>query len=169
VIRKTEIAVWRRFLRRDAGPLSQFAKYCIAGGVAGATQIVIFFALGRRILPCLSPDDLAVRLLGITPVLVETGRRALNAALAAAVAFAFANAVGYALNVRFVFRGGRHHPLLEIGYFYAVSAVAMVIGTGLQSALILWSGMMTTHAYGANIISSLVINYTMRKFFIFHG
>lgn len=159
----------RQFMGKEAGPLAQFIKYGVAGGLATLTYIILFFGLGWRLLPCLSADDIMVRLLGVAPVVVEEGSRALNAALSAVVAFLFANAVAYVLNILFVFKGGRHHWLLEIGFFYAVSAVSMVIGTGLQSILILRYGVMTTLAFGTNIISSLMINYAMRKFFIFKG
>jgi hypothetical protein len=30
-------------------------------------------------------------------------------------------------------------------------------------------GMLTTYAFGANILAALLINYVMRKFFIFNG
>lgn len=160
----------KRFLSRDAGHLAQFIKYGMAGGLATLTQIIAFFALGWRLLPCLTNDDIVVRLLGIAPSAVQAGgSRALNAAIATAIAFMLANAVAYTLNVVFVFNGGKHHWLLEIGLFYAVSGVSMIIGTSLQSLLIARYGVMTTLAFGTNIASALLINYAMRKFFIFKG
>jgi putative flippase GtrA len=160
----------KRFLSKDAGHLAQFIKYGVAGGLATLTQIVAFFALGWRLLPCLTNDDIMVRLLGIAPGAVQAGEsRALNAAIATALAFVLANAVAYTLNVLFVFKAGKHHWLLEIGLFYAVSGVSIVIGTSLQTLLIIHHGVMTTLAFGTNIASSLVINYAMRKFFIFKG
>ncbi len=160
----------KRFISKDAGHLAQFIKYGIAGGLATLTQIIAFFALGWHLLPCLTNDDIMVRLLGIAPSAVQAGgSRELNAAIATAIAFVLANAVAYTLNVMLVFKGGKHHWLLEIGLFYAVSGVSMVIGTGLQTLLIARYGVMTTLAFGANIASALLINYAMRKFFIFKG
>ncbi len=160
----------KRFLSKDAGHLAQFIKYGMAGGLATLTQIVAFFALGWRVLPCLTNDDIMVRLLGMAPTAVQAGgSRALNAAIATALAFVLANAVAYTLNVLFVFKGGKHHWVLEIGLFYAVSGVSMAIGTSLQTLLIARYGIMTTLAFGTNIASALVINYAMRKFFIFKG
>lgn len=159
-----------RFLSKDAGHLAQFIKYGIAGGLATLTQIVVFFALGWNLLPCLTDDDIMVRLLGIAPEAVQAGgSRAVNAAIATAIAFLLANAVAYTLNVLFVFKGGKHHWLLEIGLFYAVSGVSITIGTSLQTLLIARYGLMTTLAFGTNIASALLINYAMRKFFIFKG
>ena len=160
----------KRFLSKDAGHLAQFIKYGIAGGLATLTQIIAFFALGWRLLPCLTDNDIMVRLLGIVPAAAQDGgSRAVNAAIATALAFLLSNGVAYALNVLFVFKGGKHHWLLEIGLFYAVSGVSMVIGTSLQTLLIARYGVMTTLAFGTNIASALLINYAMRKFFIFKG
>lgn len=159
----------KRFIGKEAGPLIQFIKYGIAGGLAMLTYITLFFAIGWRLLPCLSADDIMVRLLGIAPVLAEGSTRAINAALTAAMAFMVANAVAYVLNILFVFKGGRHHWLIEISFFYLVSAVSMAIGIGLQSLLIWHYHIMTTLAFGTNLVSSLMINYAMRKYFIFGG
>lgn len=163
---KNQIRLW---LGHEAGPLVQFLKYGIAGGLATATHILVFFMLGWRLLPSLTEDDIMVRLLGVAPAAVEEGRRALNAALSNALAFVVSNAVAYTLNVWFVFKGGRHHWVLEIALFYAVSGLSMAIGTSLQSLLIARYGMMTTLAFGANIVTALLINFGMRKYVIFHG
>jgi putative flippase GtrA len=160
----------KQFLSKDAGHVVQFIKYGIAGGLATLTQIVVFFALGWRLLPCLTDDDIMVKLLGIAPSAIGAGdSRALNAAIANALAFILANGVAYLLNVLFVFKAGKHHWLVEILLFYAVSGIAMVIGTALQTLLIARYGIMTTFAFSAYMVSALLINYAMRKFFIFHG
>ncbi len=164
---KAGMVFLKRFLGRDAGAFAQFIKYGMAGGVATLTQIVMFFALGWRLLPCLTEDDIMVRLLRVAPVVVEN--RALNAALATLLAFMVSNAVAYTLNVLFVFKSGRHHWILEILFFYTVSGFSMLIGTILQSVLIARYDVMTTLAFGTNVLTSLLINYAMRKFFIFKG
>ncbi len=155
------------FLGHDSGPVSQFIKYGIAGGVATVVHIILFFLLGLRLLPALTEDDIMVRLLGVAPAGVAESRRALNAAIATALAFVASNATAYTLNVLFVFKRGRHRWLVEIGLFYGVSAISVVVGTSLQSVLIARYGVMTTIAFGTNILSALLINYGLRKYMIF--
>jgi predicted MFS family arabinose efflux permease len=58
---------------------------------------------------------------------------------------------------------------VEVGFFYLVSGVAIVIGTVLMGFLIRRFGMLTTYAFGSNAFVALIINYAMRKFFIFNG
>jgi putative flippase GtrA len=53
--------------------------------------------------------------------------------------------------------------------FYAVSGISVLIGTVLMGILIRRFGMLTTYAFVTNIITAVMINYAMRKFFIFHG
>lgn len=163
------LAQLRWFLSHDAGAMAQFIKYGFAGGTATAVHITLFFLIGWRLFPSLTADDWMVRLLGITPGAVDEGRRALHAAISTTIAFLVANAVAYVLNILFVFKKGRHPWFIEIGLFYAVSAIAMVIGTGLQSFLIARYGVMTTLAFGTNTFSALLINYAMRRFVIFKG
>ena len=159
----------KQWLGHEASPLVQFIKYGMAGGLATLTHVIVFFLLGWRLLPCLTEDDIMVRLLGVAPGAVAETRRALNAAIANGLAFILSNGVAYTLNVLFVFKGGRHNRWVEIGLFYAVSGISMLVGTLLQSLLIARYDMMTTLAFGANIVTALMINYAMRKFVIFHG
>jgi putative flippase GtrA len=95
--------------------------------------------------------------------------RATRAALGNLVAFVFSNLTAYLINILWVFKRGRHHWVLEILFFYAVSAVSMLIGTTIQTFLIRGYGMTTEVAFVANLVSSLMINYAMRKFVIFKG
>ena len=85
------------------------------------------------------------------------------------VAFLFSNFVAYLLNVPWVFEPGRHHGLIEIGLFYLVSGVSVVVGTALMGWLIRRFGMRTTYAFAANLVTALLINFAMRKFVIFKG
>lgn len=95
--------------------------------------------------------------------------RSRNSMKANAVAFVISNLVAYLINVFWVFAPGRYHWIVEISLFYLVSGIAIVIGTGIMGFLIRRFGMLTTYAFGANIFSALMINYAMRKFFIFKG
>ena len=162
-----------QFKGREASPLIQFIKYGIAGGVATGVCIGTFYLMSFFVLDALSADDAVVELLrkfisvDVTPV--ADGIRARNAAINNSVAFVVSNFVCYLINVAWVFKPGRHHWLVEIGLFYLVSGVAFALGTGLQTGLIAHFGVQTTLAFGANLITALLINYAMRKFVIFHG
>ncbi len=57
----------------------------------------------------------------------------------------------------------------RLSLFYLVSGVSLVIGTSLMGYIIKRYGVRTTYAFATNIIVALMINYVMRKFFIFKG
>lgn len=149
----------------------QFVKYGISGGVATAVHLTVFYAMAIWILPALSADDAIFRIVGtaMPAAVLDSVIRAKRAALDNGVAFMISNLTAYILNVLWVFKRGRHHWVVEILMFYAVSGVSMLIGTGIQTWLIVHLGMMTTLAFGANMITALLINYSMRKFVIFKG
>ena len=46
---------------------------------------------------------------------------------------------------------------------------SMIIGTVLMGFLIRRFGVLMTYAFGSNIFTALMINYAMRKYFIFNG
>ena len=85
------------------------------------------------------------------------------------IAFMFSNLTAYLINIAWVFESGRHNRIIEIGFFYLVSGISMVIGTALMGFLIDRLGIATTLAFGANILTSLVFNFVLRKFLIFKG
>ena len=159
----------RHYLSHDAPPLVQFIKYGVAGGLATATHILAFFLVGFYVLPCVGAEDPLVKLFGLAVPAIEAAARARNAVTANILAFFVSNTVAYVANRLFVFRPGRHHVVLEFLLFLAVSAVSMTIGTTLMGVLIKGYGIQTTYAFGANVLSSLAINYVMRKFFVFKG
>lgn len=160
---------WTHYLSHDAPPLVQFVKYGLAGGVATATHILAFFLAGFFLFPCVSADDPLVKLFGLAAPAVAEALRARYAVYSNVLAFCVSNTVCYVINRLFVFRPGRHHIVLEFLLFLAVSAVSMAVGTTLMGVLIKQFGVQTTYAFGANILSSLAINYVMRKFFVFKG
>ena len=160
---------WDHYLSHDAPPFVQFVKYGLAGGVATATHILTFFAAGFLLFPCVTADDPLVKLFGLAAPLVDEALRARNAVFSNLVAFMVSNAVCYIINRMFVFKPGRHHVVIEFLLFLAVSAVSMTVGTTLMGLLIRNFGIQTTYAFGANILSSLAINYLMRKYFVFKG
>ena len=162
-------ARWDHYLSHDAPPFVQFVKYGLAGGLATAVHVLTFFLVGFLLFPCVTPEDPLVKLFGLDAPEVVADLRARNAAWSNVAAFLVSNAVCYVVNRLFVFRPGRHHVALEFLLFFAVSAVSMAVGTTLMGVLIQHFGVQTTYAFGANILSSLAINYVMRKFFVFKG
>ena len=162
-----------QFKGREAGPLIQFIKYAIAGGIATGVTIGVFYIMSLFVLDALANDDAVIVFLrhffDITIPPLSDAVRARNAAINNSVAFVVANFVCYLINILWVFEPGRHHWLLEIGLFYLVSGVSFALGTGLQTWLIAQFGMQTTLAFGANLVTALLINYAMRKFVIFKG
>ncbi|MFH1039048.1 MAG: GtrA family protein [PVC group bacterium] len=159
----------RQFKGKEHGHLVQFIKYGIAGGIATVVHTVLFFLLTWKVFPALTADDPIARLFNIPASLISDGIRAWHAGIANAIAFLFSNFVVYLINVAWVFESGRHSRIKEIGMFYAVAAISVLIGIGLQSFLISGYGIPTTYAFGAMIVVCLMINYLMRKFFIFKG
>ena len=160
---------WNAFLSPNASPAAQFIKYAICGGIATATHIVIFHLVGWRLIPCLQANDPFVKHLHLSVPHIELQQRARNSMITNIIGFMISNSVAYLLNILFVFQTGRHHWLVELGLFYAVSAVSLAIGTSIMVWLIRRFGLMTTVAFGANLVTSLLINFAMRKFVIFKG
>ena len=160
---------FNHYLSHDAPPLVQFIKYGMAGGIATVTHVFMFFLAGFLLFPCVAESDPLVKLFGLAAPAVNEALRAKNAVFSNICAFFVSNTVCYIINRLFVFRPGRHHVVIEFFLFLAVSAVSMVIGTTLMGVLIQHFSVETTYAFGANIFSSLAINYVMRKFFVFKG
>jgi len=157
------------FLSHDASPLVQFIKYALAGGIATAVHILTFFLIGFFLFPCVNRDDILVRIFKLNAPEVDEDRRARHAVYSNICAFFVSNTVCYIINRLFVFQPGRHSLPVEFLLFFAVSAVSVGIGTVLMGELIKRFKVQTTYAFGANILSSLAINYLMRKFFVFNG
>ncbi|MCL1920760.1 MAG: GtrA family protein [Kiritimatiellaeota bacterium] len=156
-------------LGHDAHPVAQFIKYGFVGGLATGINIAVFFVLGWTLLPCLTEDDIMVKLLGLAVEPVTEAVRKWNAGFCSGVGFVVSNTVCYILNRLFVFKPGRHGVVKECALFFAVSGVSWGIGTAIQTQLIAAWGVQTSLAFGANIFTALLINYAMRKFVIFKG
>ena len=157
------------FFVNESGNIFQLVKYLVSGCIATLTHIIVFHLVAWKIFFALQAEDWFVRLLNLPVQELDVTTRARNSMKANGVAFLVSNFVAYVINIYWVFVPGRHHWIIEISLFYLVSAVAIVIGTGLMGFLIWRFGMLTTYAFGSNIFSALMINYAMRKFFIFNG
>lgn len=149
----------------------QFVKYGVSGGVATAVHLLVFYFMAIAVFPALTPGDPFFKIPGMAGF-APAGEhlfRLRNVVLSNSVAFVISNLSAYLLNVLFVFKAGRHHWALEIGLFYLVSGVSWFVGTLLQAWLIAHHGLSTTVATGAYMITSLMINYVLRKYVIFKG
>lgn len=149
--------------------LIQFIKYALAGGVATATHITIFHLVAWKLFPSLGPDDHAVRFFHLKIREVNDYSRARNSMIGNVIAFFFSNMVAYIINILWVFERGRHSVAVELLLFYLVSGVSTTIGTMLMGLLIRRFGLLTTYAFVSNIVTAVLINYAMRKYFIFLG
>jgi putative flippase GtrA len=158
-----------QFTANDAANILQFVKYAIAGCIATLTHITVFHFVAWKLFFALQRDDWFVRLLNLRIQQLDDTTRARNSMKANGVAFLVSNLIAYLINIYWVFVPGRYDWFIEIALFYFVSAVAIMIGTSMMGFLIRRFGMLTTYAFGTNIFASLMINYAMRKFFIFTG
>ena len=158
-----------QLLGNEAGNFLQFIKYGISGCIAVSVHILVFHIVAWKVFSALQPDDWFVRLFNLRMHALDDATRSRNSMKGNAIAFIISNLVAYFINVYWVFVPGRYHWIVEIVLFYLVSGVAMVIGTGLMGFLIRRFGMLTTYAFSANIFAAFMINYGMRKFFIFKG
>jgi len=164
----------RRLLSHDAGPFWQFAKYGAVGVASTCVQMAVFYALAATCLKCLTPDDWAVATLGLPSVTFDGtepwyAARWFLAALATAVGFTAANVFCWLMNRAFVFRPGRFAWYAEFAMFYGAAAGATVVALAVQSLLIRYCGMMTSAAAIIEVVVSFMVNFVVRKFYIFGG
>ncbi|MCL2104356.1 MAG: GtrA family protein [Kiritimatiellaeota bacterium] len=159
----------KRQFGHDVHPLVQFIKYGLIGGLSTGVSIVVFYLLGWKLLPCLTQEDIMVKGLNLTVPPISKVTREWNSIVCSTVGFVISNVVCYILNRLCVFKPGRHRMMVEFALFFGVSGLSWALGTTTQWTLIhLWD-IQTTGAFAANILCALLINYAMRKFFIFKG
>ncbi len=147
----------------------QFIKYALAGGLATVTHIVVFHLVAWRCFPALQAHDHAVRFLKLSIRPINDYQRARNSMISNVSAFLVANMVAYVTNILWVFERGRHSIAYEILLFYLVSGLSTALGTILMGVLIRRLSLLTTYAFVANIVTAVMINFVMRKYFIFLG
>lgn len=159
----------KQFKGRQHGPLVQFIKYSIAGAIATAVHVSLFYFCAVKILPALNQHDALAGLLHLSVATVSDAIRARNSIIDNVTAFMFSNLTAYLINIVWVFESGRHNRVVEIGFFYLVSGISTFIGSALMGFLIGRFGVTTTVAFSANVVTSLLINFVLRKFLIFKG
>lgn len=173
----------QHFLSHDASPLMQFIKYAIVGGLSTGVHILTFYFFAWCIFPALQANDHLVWLLRkFLPFLPPPGHhrvelapgeedrlRARNAVICNIFAFFASNVFCYILNRLFVFKPSDRYWLVEFILFCGVSAISIGLGSVMMQQLIRRFRMQTTYAFGANMVCSLLVNYALRKFFVFSG
>ena len=147
----------------------QFVKYGTNGVIATYVQAATFYLLAATCLMCLGPDDWAVKSLGLPSSDVADGVRAVRFASATAVGFVVANVVCWLMNRWCVFKPGKFRWHVEFFLFFAASTFATVVAIGLSTVLIRFAGLMTTIALVVEVVVSFLVNFFVRKFFIFRG
>jgi len=153
--------------RRTSGPLGQFVRYLIAGGIGAAIEVVLFALLAWKVFPALREDEWAVRLFDLATPAIEPARRSLNFAACMTITFVVSNWAGYLLNAKWVFVPGRYSRRTEIALFYGGALLSYLIGTSIGTGLIALAGTTGTTAYLAAAVVSVLINYSFRKFLVF--
>ncbi|MBX7210008.1 MAG: GtrA family protein [Verrucomicrobiaceae bacterium] len=177
-----------RIRAREVPPLIQFAAYSVCGGLATVVFLGVVLALTNSVLPAevgLKVNDHPVEFshkvlwwpsasapdhsLTIAKDHQSDDIRAQNLLVCNFIAFMLANIVAYVTNVLFVFKTGRHHPILEFLFFTAVSGVAFGISQIAGPWLIHQFGLATKLAILTNVVASMLLNFAGRKFFVFKG
>lgn len=183
----------KQFTGREAHPVIQFLKYGIAGVIATAVDIFIFYFLSLVVFPCIAPDDTLITVsdalyqwvAGLFPAMGDAAwfhellhfdvepltesLRKKNYIINKGIVFLFSNFVAYLLNMLWVFQPGKHKRRKEIGMFYVISIISFVIGTALSFGLIHFFQVDTTQARVADIVVAVMINFFCRKYFVFAG
>jgi len=161
--------LWRQLSGHEAGPFVQFIKYAVGGGVATLSDMLVFYTLSWKVFPALTSADPVARRLGWTVRPVDDTTRSRRFILNSALAFLISNFTAYLINIWWVFQPGRYAWYVELGLFYAVSLVAIALGTALGWAMIRGLRLSTSASYLGKMLSALLINFVCRKFVIFKG
>ncbi len=153
----------QQFLSHDAHPVFQVAKYLIFGVVTVAVHMTVFYLLASgSLFPAL--DNSLVDGQPISDAL-----RARNSTINNGIAWFFGNATAYTLNVLWVFKPGRHNKATEMALFTLVNLIAFLGGLFGGPLLIKLLGVSTHLSQGTYVLSSMIVNFVCRKFFIFKG
>ena len=162
-------SILTQLTQRKASLPIQFLKYSLSGVVAVAVHVVVFYIFAWLIVPALNEDDIVVRILNLSVTAINDTVRARNAVINNWLAFIFSNFAAYILNVLWVFESGRHNRWMEIIMFYAVSAVSIAVGSAVMWLLVMFIGSSTSLAFAADIVAAAMVNFVVRKYYIFKG
>jgi len=141
-------------LARDTPFLIQFGKYGFCGVLSLITFLIVT-TLGQKLWPTYFSLDL------------PPSQRALHLVILHFIAFVPANFTAFALNRWLVFTPGRHSFRKELTLFSLISFLSFGIGEILPVWLV---RSLNVPNYAANIsfiVSSALVNFVCRKFFVF--
>ncbi len=140
---------------KEAHPFVQFAKYGFCGGLATVIGLGTFYLLALTVFPNALDRS------------VSDEVRRNYAVYANLCAWPLSNVFAYLSNAVWVFTGGRHHRAKEFLYFSLVSFISFGAGLLAGPQLIKWFGISTHLAQASLVVTSVLVNYVLRKFFIF--
>ena len=83
------------------------------------------------------------------------------------IVWGVSNTLAYVSNALWVFTGGRHHRFKEFLLFSVVSAFSFGAGLVAGPQLIKWFGISTHLAQASFVVTAAMVNFVIRKFFVF--
>ncbi len=162
-----------QFTQREAHPAIQFIKYGIAGGIATASHIILFFILSIWFFPAMLAetglDAMIIQFLGVEMAEVEETVRQRNFMVNNLLAFLFSNVVAYLINFHWVFKPGRHRRSIEVGLFLGVSTISLFVGVQIGLLIMQFFNATTTVSQAGNVVAAVMINFVCRKYIVFKG
>lgn len=175
-----------RIRQREVPGLIQFAIYGLCGGLATVVFVGTVVLFSKTLVPAYTGMRIAENPVtafgqsiywpsggsgGLGRVLEATSAddqiRARNLLVNNCIGFLIANVVAYVSNVLFVFKTGRHHPILEFLYFTTVSGISFGLSQVAGPWLVSRFGVPTNLAILSNVVASMMLNFVGRKFFVF--
>ncbi len=144
----------RTIFDRDTPFLIQFGKY----GICGVISLLVFITvttIGRSLYPQHFSLDLS------------QSTRSWNNSLIQFIAFIPSNLIAYILNRWLVFTPGRHQVRKEFALFTLISFLSFSLGLILPVWLVQTFNALNKIADLSFIISSAMVNFVCRKFFVF--
>ena len=163
----------RWLMSNERTGMVQFVKYAIVGGFTTLLNVTIFMILAITCLKCLTEAESSKTFLGISFDFPHVGAdypnwlRAFKSVVASAIGFGLSNILCWLLDRCFVFKPGRHKIWRELLFFVSVAGAAWASGSLIQWILIRYADSPTLPAFAANIVTAVLMNFLMRKFFVF--
>lgn len=163
MIKREIIQAWEFFrkqgfqktlLSREAPFLIQFGKYGVCGVIA-VLVVAAMIALGESLFPHHFSNELPENTLVRNTLILHF------------IAFIPSNFVAYALNRWLVFTPGRHSMKKELSLFTTISFLSFAFGEILPISLIKYFDVPRIVVHLSFIVSSALVNFVCRKFFVF--
>jgi putative flippase GtrA len=151
-----------RIRERNVPGLIQFGIYSICGGLATVTFLATVIILSKTLIP-------AYEGMVVDGATIGDKLRAEHLLVNNCIGFVLANFVAYFTNILFVFKQGRHHPVLEFFIFTAVSGSSFAISQLAGPWLVARWGVPTNVEILSNLVASMMLNFVGRKFIVFKG